>query len=273
MTVAQAPWRATSVVQARALLLAGVAELRVAVDADLGSAAADLAVGPALLRTVAGSTGTGWLRTYRPAPTVGFSRRDTLAQGYSPAVAAAQQHGFDTAVRAPGGRASAYHRTSLCFELVLPDSGERSPVQQISALGELLAGMLREQGVDARVGEVPGEYCPGRFSVNTGGRRKIIGTAGRRVRGALLLGGSIIVEDADPIRDVLAAVYAALELPLDPRTVASLADAGGSGDAAEVGRALVAALTRGVPTIPTSLPPQVTVPVSTTGSGTDPNPG
>jgi octanoyl-[GcvH]:protein N-octanoyltransferase len=247
------PRRVSSVEDARAVLLSGVDELRVAVDSDLGSASADLAVGPTLLRTVAGMTSTGWLRTYRPVPTLAFSRRDTLAPGYSHAQAAAAQHGFEPAARAPGGRAAAYHRSSLCFELVLP--GERSPVQHISALGELVAGVLRDFGVDARVGEVPGEYCPGRFSVNAGGVSKIVGTAGRRVRGALLLGGSIIVADADPIRAVLTAVYSALELPLDPRTVASAVDHGCVvDDAAVVGHALSAALTTDLRVIPTNLP-------------------
>lgn len=251
--------------EARSVLLTGVDELRLAEDADLGSAAADLAVGPTLLRTVAGLPTTGWLRTYRPVPTLGFSRRDTLEPGYSRARAAAEEFGFEPAVRAPGGRAAAYHRSSLCFELVVPDSGERSPVQQISALGELLAWVLRNLGVDARVGEVPGEYCPGRFSVNAGGVSKIVGTAGRRVRGALLLGGSMIVADADPIRAVLTAVYAALELPLDPRTVASAADHGCvTDDAAAVGRALIAALTADVLLVPTRLPDPVTTPAAAT---------
>jgi lipoate-protein ligase A len=235
-----APWQVTSIEAARGALLGGVEELFVAVDSDLGSAAADLAVGPGLLRAVSRTPSSGWLRMYRPVPTVGFSRRDTMAANYSHAIAAARAHGFESAVRSPGGRAAAYHRSSLCFELALPDAGERNPVQQISALGELVAGVLRGLGVDARVGEVPGEYCPGRFSVNAGGARKIVGTAGRRVRGAILLGGSIIVADADPIRAVLSDVYPALGLTMDPATVAAAADAGCSVDDADaVGDALL----------------------------------
>lgn len=226
MNVTAAPVQAGSIETARSTLLRGVDELFVAADSDLGSAAADLAVGPALLRMVAGTPSTGWLRMYRPVPTVGFSRRDSMAPSYSRAAATARAHGFEPAVRSPGGRAAAYHRSCLCFELVLPDAGERNPVEQISALGDLVAGVLRQLGVDARVGEVPGEYCPGRFSVNAGGNKKIVGTAGRRVRGAILLGGSIIVADADPIRAVLAEVYPELALPLDPATVASAVDVG-----------------------------------------------
>lgn len=228
---------------ARSVLLGGVEKLSVAADSDLESAVADAAVGPALLQLVAGTPGSGWLRTYRPAPTVGFSRRDTLVPGYQDAIAAADAHGFQSAVRSPGGRAAAYHRSSLCFELVLPDSGERSPVQHISALGEFVAGVLQQLGADARVGEVPGEYCPGRFSVNGGGTAKLAGTAGRRVRGAIMLGGSIIVADPLPLRAVLVDVYAALDLSLDPGTVAAAVDFGCRTDDADVvGAALVTAL-------------------------------
>ncbi len=245
------PGRATSIEAACATLLSGVHELFVAEDSDLGSAAADLAVGPALLREVSQTPSSGWLRMYRPVPTVGFSRRDTMAAKYSDAVAAARAHGFQPAVRSPGGRAAAYHRSSLCFELALPDAGERNPVQQMSALGEVVAGVLRGLGVDARVGEVPGEYCPGRFSVNAGGARKIVGTAGRRVRGAILLGGSIIVADADPIRAVLSDVYPALGLMMDPATVAAAADVGCIvDDAGAVGDALLSVF---APTVRVSL--------------------
>jgi lipoate-protein ligase A len=238
-----APALANSLELTSTTLLGGVNQLFVAADSDLRTAALDLAVGPALLRTVARTPSTGWLRMYRPVPTVGFSRRDTKAPNYSRAVAVAQEHGFQPAVRSPGGRAAAFHRSCLCFELVLPDAGERGPAQQMSALGDLVAGVLRGLGVDARVGEVPGEYCPGRFSVNAGGVAKIVGTAGRRVRGAILLGGSIIVADADPIRAVLAGVYPALGLTLDPGTVAAAADFGCTVDDADaVGDALVSAL-------------------------------
>jgi lipoate-protein ligase A len=77
--------------------------------------------------------------------------------------------------------------------------------------GARLAAALATLGVDARVGEVPGEYCPGAYSVNARGQVKLIGTAQRIVRGAALLGASIVVGDGPSIRAVLTDVYAALE--------------------------------------------------------------
>src|ERR1700755_32297 len=59
---------------------------------------------------------------------------------------------------------------------------------------ESQAQALRSLGVDARVGEVPGEYCPGRFSVNAGGETKLIGAAQRIIRGAWLFSSVVVVD-------------------------------------------------------------------------------
>lgn len=220
------------------VLLGDVPALRVVTGSEMTSAAADLAVGPALLGQVAADPTAGWLRLYQPLPTVGFSRRDTRETGYPAAVAAARALGFESAVRAPGGRAAAYHRSTVCFDLVLPDRGA-DPVQRLAALGHVLVAVLVRLGVDARLGPVPDEYCPGRFSVNGGGTGKLVGTAGRRVRGALLLGGSVVVADPEPLRQVIAAVYPALGVSCDPGTVAATTDFGFDGTPATMTAALL----------------------------------
>jgi octanoyl-[GcvH]:protein N-octanoyltransferase len=78
--------------------------------------------------------------------------------------------------------------------------------------------------VDARPGEVPGEYCPGEYSINAGGRTKLVGVGQRIIKGATHIGGVIVVGDADRIRDVLIPVYDALGLEWDPRTTGSIED-------------------------------------------------
>ena len=94
--------------------------------------------------------------------------------------------------------------------------------ERFAVEGERLAGALRAVGVDARVGEVPGEYCPGAYSVNARGRVKLIGTAQRLVRGAALLGASIVVGDGPGVRAVLRDVYAALEFEWDEATAGAV---------------------------------------------------
>jgi lipoate-protein ligase A len=189
-------------------------------------------------------------------PTVGFSRRDSREAGFERAAAAAAGLGFEPAVRAPGGRAAAYHRSTLCFDLVLPDRGA-DPVQRLAALGAVLTRVLVDLGVDARLGPVPDEYCPGRFSVNGGGRGKIVGTAGRRVRGALLLGGSIVVTDAAPLRQVIDAVYRELGVSCDPRTLCGATDFGYVGSIPALAQALSHALSEWVTLVPADLPAEV----------------
>src|SRR3546814_19728516 len=74
--------------------------------------------------------------------------------------------------------------------------------------GAMLAGVLRDFGVDARVGEVPGEYCPGAHSVNAHGTRKLIGTAQRMVKDAWLLSSIVQYDDAATLQPLLGDVYA-----------------------------------------------------------------
>jgi octanoyl-[GcvH]:protein N-octanoyltransferase len=178
----------------------------------IGSAALELAVSHALLTRVAAGELPSTLRVYRPAPAVAFGKLDTLRPGYEDAVAAARAHGYEPVLRLPGGHAAAYHRQSLALDVVYaledPILGTHDRFRDE---GARLAGALATLGVDARVGEVPGEYCPGAYSVNARGQIKLIGTAQRLVRGGALLGASIVVGDGPSIRAVLTDVYAALD--------------------------------------------------------------
>jgi len=158
------------------------------------------------------------LRLWRPEPTVAFGRLDALRPGYDEAVRAAREHGFAPLLREPGGHAVAYHRGSLVLEL--EGAGGLDGIRaRFEATANRIAEALRELGVDARVGPVPGEYCAGDFSVNLEGRVKLAGLAQRVRAGRFTLGASIVCEDPEPIRAVLVAVYAALALEVDPATV------------------------------------------------------
>jgi lipoate-protein ligase A len=199
----------------------------------------DIAVSHALLLRLARGELPETLRTYRPAPTVAFGRRDALAGGFAEAVAAARAHGFTPVLRSPGGRPAAYDHDSVVFDLAVHSDSPLTGAQEaFASTSQALAAGLRTLGVDARVGPVPGEYCRGDFSVNAGGRTKIAGTAQRRIRGATLLGGIVTVAGAARLRAVLVDVYAALAIEWDPASLGSLEDVA-SGD---VERAIAGAL-------------------------------
>jgi octanoyl-[GcvH]:protein N-octanoyltransferase len=183
------------------------------------------AVSRALLIRVAGGELPPTLRLHRPGPTLAFSRQDAASRGYRAAARAAREAGFEPVLRLAGGRAAVYHRGTLAFAWAVPD---RLPAartfERFRELAGLLAEALQTLGVDARMGEVPGEYCPGAWSVNARGQRKLVGIGQRIVAGGAHRGAVIVVSGSGAIRDVLVPVYEALELEWDPETVGSVED-------------------------------------------------
>jgi octanoyl-[GcvH]:protein N-octanoyltransferase len=204
--------------------------------------ALEVAVAHALLERAGRGELPAVLRLYRPARTLAFGRLDALRPGYRAAAEAARGHGFEPVLRAPGGHAVAYHEGCLGIDEVIPAVDPIAGMHdRFAASGELLAGALRTLGVDARVGRVPGEFCPGDFTVGARGRVKLVGTAQRVIRHGSLLAASVTVAGAGSLRRVMEDVYAALGLDWDPATVGAVADeVGGTGiDAVE--RAVLAA--------------------------------
>jgi lipoate-protein ligase A len=165
------------------------------------------------------------LRVARPAAVVAFARRDVLADGYEAAVAAARAEGFGAVLRLAGGRAAVFHEGTLELAHAAPHPAPREGIRQrFEAEAGVIAGGLRRLGVDARVGEVPGEYCPGRWSINARGERKLAGIGQRIVAGGSHTGSVVVVNEGARIRGVLAPVYAALALGWSPGTVGAVAD-------------------------------------------------
>ncbi len=188
-----------------------------------GSAALELAISHALLTRVAARELPTTLRVYRPAAAVAFGKLDALRPGFPVALDAARAHGYEPVLRLPGGHAAAYNAMSLGIDIVWAlDDPVLGTHERFAVEGERLAGALRSLGVDARVGEVPGEYCPGAYSVNARGKVKLIGTAQRLVRGAALLGASIVVGDGPGVRAVLRDVYLALGIAWDDTTAGAV---------------------------------------------------
>ena len=75
----------------------------------------------------------------------------------------------------------------------------------------MITAALRGLGVDARVGEIPGEYCPGAYSVNARGATKLAGIGQRMIRGGAHLGGVVVASGGR-------------EIAWDPATSGSVTD-------------------------------------------------
>lgn len=202
--------------------------------------ATELAVAHALLRRVSAGEVPEAIHVYAPAaPAVVFGRRDTRLPGFAAAVEASRRAGFEPAVRASGGHAVAYTEHTLVIDHVRHDP---SPVDRMQArfvsYGRALADALRSLGVDARMGEVPGEYCPGAHSVNARGVTKLVGTGQRIVKHAWLFSSVVVLDDRPVLQEVLGAVYSALDLPFDAASVGTLREENPALTPAEVRRSL-----------------------------------
>lgn len=186
--------------------------------------AEELAVAHALLRRAGEGEIDEALRIYIPSgPVVVFGRRDTRLPGYQAAISAARSAGFDTAVRAVGGRAVAYTDKAVVVDHVRAEPQPLAGMDsRFEEFGRRFATWLGELGIDARVGPVPGEYCPGPHSVNARGKVKLVGTAQRVLPRAWLFSSLVAVGDRERVRTVLTDVYGHLGLPFAPDSVGSL---------------------------------------------------
>jgi octanoyl-[GcvH]:protein N-octanoyltransferase len=201
------------------------------------------AVSRAILNRVAAGELPPTLRLHRPSPILSFSRQDRASPGFAAAVGAALQAGFEPVLRLAGGRAAVFHERTLACSWAVPDRRPAAgTTERFRELAGLLAAALSELGVDARVGEVPGEYCPGAWSVNAGGRTKLVGIGQRLIAGAAHRGAVVVVGESQRIRSVLVPVYDALGLNWDPGTAGSVEDEIGEVSRTAVEQAILASL-------------------------------
>jgi octanoyl-[GcvH]:protein N-octanoyltransferase len=200
-----------------------VRRLRVLHDSFEDDPALDAAVSRALMLRVARGELAETLRIAHPGTTVAFAKRDAVTDGYPEAVCAARAQGFEATLRLAGGRAAVFHDGTMEIGHAVPEDEPRTGIhERFERSATRLARALRQLGVDARVGEVPGEYCPGRYSVNARGVVKLAGIGQRIVAGGSHTGVVLVVSGEQRINDVLRPVYAALGLGWEPQVTGSV---------------------------------------------------
>jgi octanoyl-[GcvH]:protein N-octanoyltransferase len=203
------------------------------------------ALSAAILQRVASGELPETARLNRPGRVVTFGRRDVVSDGYRAAVEAARAAGYEAVDRITGGRAAAYNGEALNLSRTVRDpSPARTTRARFEAMAELVREVLTELGVDARIGEVEGEYCPGAFSVNAEGRLKLAGIGQRMIKGGAHVGCVVVAADSQGLRDVLVPVYEALGIDWNPETTGSVADVIEGVTTDRVGAAVRAALAR-----------------------------
>jgi octanoyl-[GcvH]:protein N-octanoyltransferase len=219
--------------------------VRLLTGAHPGEPAFDQAVTEALLRRVAAGELGPVARVFVPGATMAFGRLDRLRPGYDAALEAARSHGYAPVLRLGGGHAAGYDAGAVVVELITP---QEAPIAEgvearFAAATALLVEALGAVGVGAQVGELPGEYCPGRFSVHAGGV-KLAGTAQRTIRGASLVAAAVLVQGGARLRAALVDVYAALDLAWAPATAGAAEDVVPGVTPGAVAAGLEAGLTR-----------------------------
>ena len=194
------------------------------------------------------------VRVTAPPRQVAFGRRDARESGYERAKRAARDAGFPAVERDVGGRAVAYTGATLSFGVAVPTGDGRGSIDsRYEVATEALRGALRGLGADVVRGEPPAAFCPGDHSLRVAGEAnatdggKIAGLAQRVRADAALVAGVLVVsaDDPGPIARVTDPVYDALDVPFDPDSVGSVADAGGPGDPDAVARAVEDAFVEG----------------------------
>lgn len=189
-------------------------------SAAAGRPAFDTAISRAILQRVDAGECAETLRLYVPDDVVAFSVTDRRRPGFPRALRLAREAGFGATLRLAGGRAALFQRESLAFAWSRRSPDARAEIAaRFSECAEWICQALRSLGVDARVGEVAGEYCPGAFSVNAAGERKLAGIGQRIIRRAAHVGGVIAVGGRERALPVLEGIYRALDYELDPETV------------------------------------------------------
>lgn len=164
------------------------------------------------------------LRIASPERIVAFSRRDERASRFALACRAVEDAGFIAAVRPVGGTFAPMHGGSLVVDEFGWSPPGEWPAARFERHTHLLHDVFDSYGIDARIGEVAGEFCPGQFSINREGRVKLSGTAQRVTRGAWLVSSIVHVESAEPLRDVTTRVAQALGAAVNADVTGALSD-------------------------------------------------
>lgn len=167
----------------------------------------------------------GVLRFRRPRPTAAFSPQDTTHPDYERIKHQARANGFEPIERGTGGRLTMFDEQALAITIISPHV---DPHQHTIKRYEIFAGAIVDGlvtlGIAARIGELPNEYCPGKFSINAEGRIKLVGIAQRMNRRCIQMGAIIAVERSEKACASIVEAYDAMGLTFDPATYGAISD-------------------------------------------------
>jgi octanoyl-[GcvH]:protein N-octanoyltransferase len=215
-------------------------------------------MGPALSRVLLEQVAEGRrgpvVRIARTGRAIAFGRRDCVSPGYAAARRIGSAHDYPGIERLSGGRATAYGEGVVVLTFTVPDPAPvPATAERFQVAADLTRDALMRLGVDARIGQIADEYCPGEFSISAAGRTKLAGIGQRMVKGAAHVGVVITASGNESLAAILQPVYAALGMPLDPATIGSVEDEIGRSAAEDLTESITHQLGRRTDLIPAEL--------------------
>lgn len=194
----------------------------------------------AMLERTAAS-GRGAALIFPSSRHIGVTRPDTRNPDFGEAVAVAEGLGFQVLMRRSGGGVVAADPGTLTLAVYEPVADLRHGIyERYGAATDLVVAALERVGVRSEAGEVAAEFCPGAYSVRSGGYNgmKLAGLSQRVTRRAARLDALVMAEPAPELSDALESFYGALKTPFRRGSVGSLAAAGSTGGVKELADAL-----------------------------------
>jgi octanoyl-[GcvH]:protein N-octanoyltransferase len=165
------------------------------------------------------------VRLRRPSPTAAFSPQDTTHPDFEQIKDMARAQGFEPVERGTGGRLTMFDEHALAITIIWPHAEPHAfTLRRYEVFSALLSGALAELGLDARVGELNNEYCPGKYSINAEGRVKLVGIAQRMNRHCVQMGAIISVDRSEKACAAIAEAYQMMGLPFDPSTYGAITE-------------------------------------------------
>ncbi|HET7050150.1 MAG TPA: hypothetical protein VFI54_17935 [Solirubrobacteraceae bacterium] len=186
-------------------------------------AALDVAVSHALLNRSA-QNGLGSLRLWRPlSPALSVGRLDVRHPRLPEVLALARAAGVAPVRRLAGGHAATVDSGCLCLGWAQPHPRLEESGARYELIAQAIAEALGALGVASSLGESPGEWCPGAWSVQ-GPSGKLAGLAQRVVSGGAWCEALIVIQPAPELRALARQVHQVLGLEWSDSAQGELAE-------------------------------------------------
>lgn len=171
----------------------------------------DVAISDALLRRAA-QRGLASLRVWRPRqPALSVGRLDARHPRLDEVLDLARAAGVVPVRRLAGGRAATLDSGCLCLGWAQPQPRLEESSARYELIAEVIARALRALGVATSLGEAPGEWCPGAWSVQ-GPAGKVAGLAQRVITGGAWCEALIVIQAAPKLLRLARQVHNVLGL-------------------------------------------------------------